>query len=1284
MFEQIVHQIPQALFRLAPNSTTAPYFYHPKYIELLLDVPANLDEEDASIVIDFYQRDGLCLPFTSNWIRNIWKLLEAFYLHPNANARTRKKVTSFLMRDVYRYAEDLPEHRIQLVDKALVPFLEKVLMDEQDEEFVQEVLAVLVNAAVAETMERDDERRRVRAEELAAENEEEDAPALPSEEHEDSAAGGSFDAIRTLIVKLATQTACKDSGVRSAPVMSAQSSVISAEGASVERKSSTRSREAPSGLRGLVEALSPPRQTKELPAISAIASPVSEDAMSFTATVTAPTPSETPPLPPHTDCRSLHAVTSLIAIFVRLAFTPPQSFPLVSAPTRTPASSRSIQIYRDLLALLFPMTDDSQGPTLKIPSRCPRSRIIILQFLTRLRADSKHRIYLRTRVDEAVAPYAAILKRTRETEKSELDEAARRFARSSARTAAAASAEPEERGRATRQVDSATRSRSRSKAAIVRAGPAAVDPTYTPLWRVPDEIAFERPADTLPSQGMTTYDPNHPSLKDPSAPPVEGVWLPVSEYVRVLNGILRGHDWELVSYVLTFLPVQLSNKLFFHGRRATKEVRALLDVLISGVMPGGAPWERRFNVPSFIKRADINSAAYQSLSILISYRGVFSRAETDRMIQAFMSGLQGREQLAKPCLQALTLSVYELEQSVSRNLTEIIRAMTNVLTTTGLAVHILEFLIALGQNQSLFKNFTDEQYRLVFRIAIGYITEHNARSDGTVDLREPTANEAYILSQHVIGLAYYAIYIWFLALRLPQRPALVTDLTREILKGRSTRVLIDEMAEVCFDWLARYTYGNADPKPANSFLSEVVMRGSADSEDSDANKSASWMLGGAIITVTSHPRSGWATITTTRPTGTTQVVCKVENVPLVGLGEAEADLVSLPAVLMANRAPDQGGGEGGAVCRGLLPRVLRSLQLPDAQQIVAQQSTAEDTFDQTAQHGYIWSGATPSQRRKEVIVDPSYLALQLLSSYPNASLDTPRGRLIPPEDKFTRALRGIQNTPVIDTLKIAVLYVGPGQTTETEILGNIDGSPLYLDFLSGLGRLIRLKGQVDVFVGGLNRDNDSDGEYAYAWWDDLTQLVFHTPTMMPNLEAYPQYDNKKRLVGNDYVKIIYNDSGTQFAFDTIKTAWNFINIVISPFNTGAGEDDIPRATFMSEWRKPVVTSSADEGWQDWDREDWFKVTVQRAPGIPDFSPIGTHKLVSRRALPILVRHFAHLANDLAARFVYIREAADASSAEYITSWRARLRAMHRMEQMLPPKEVPAEGDVEAREQMIRE
>ena len=305
-------------------------------------------------------------------------------------------------------------------------------------------------------------------------------------------------------------------------------------------------------------------------------------------------------------------------------------------------------------------------------------------------------------------------------------------------------------------------------------------------------------------------------------------------------------------------------------------------------------------------------------------------------------------------------------------------------------------------------------------------------------------------------------------------------------------------------------------------------------------------------------------------------------------------------------------------------------------------------------------------------IHPSFIALQLLSSYPNNSLETPRGRLIPQEEKFQRALRGIQNTPVIDTLKIAVLYAAPGQYTENEILGNIDGSPLYLDFLSGLGRLIKLKGQVDVFVGGLNRENDSDGEYAYAWWDDFDQVVFHTPTMMPNLPEYPSFDNKKRLVGNDFVKIIYNESGRDFTFDTIRTAFNFINIVISHLTLGEG-------TIL-----PEVHVQPEDGWPDWDREEWFKVEVQRAPGIPDFAPFGEGRLVSRHSLPILVRQIVIMANDLAARHMHIRGASDAASAEYITSWRSRLRALARLRDSMPKFELPDAADETAREELKRE
>lgn len=301
-------------------------------------------------------------------------------------------------------------------------------------------------------------------------------------------------------------------------------------------------------------------------------------------------------------------------------------------------------------------------------------------------------------------------------------------------------------------------------------------------------------------------------------------------------------------------------------------------------------------------------------------------------------------------------------------------------------------------------------------------------------------------------------------------------------------------------------------------------------------------------------------------------------------------------------------------------------------------------LDQHSAFGFVWTGATPSQRRKDVSVDPSYLALQI-SAYPYASLTSPRGRLIPQDERFERSLRGIDNIAVIDTHKIAVLYAGPGQTTEAEILGNMDGSPWFLRFLSGLGRLIKLKGQRDIFVGGLDRENNEDGEYAYAWWDDLGQMIFHAPTLMPKHEDDPASQRKKRLVGNDFVTIVYNNSGVDYKFDTIKTHFQFVNIVISSHTSGFAHAGEVRG---------------DE--QGHAGMDFFKVTIQRAPGIPEFSPIGESKLVSAKALPLVVRQIAFHANILAQRFVHIRDAQTAQQAEYISNWRARLRAIARIKE----------------------
>ncbi|WVN85619.1 uncharacterized protein L203_100768 [Cryptococcus depauperatus CBS 7841] len=1243
MFDEVCHQIPDSLKPLVPPKLKAR-FTHPSYIELLLSFDTLLTESDAAVIIDYYQDNGLCIPIADAWIENNWSLLNLFYFSSLSLPEARKRLASFLFSGIYGYTEQLSQFRNTVVSQVIIPFLEKALLRHSESWFRQAALDVLVKATVMETFERNEERRQARSQKNASEVQEEDASTIPSQEVQDAAAGGNFHGIRSLILSLATSAWCKYDEFPAPRVDTKKSATASIH--SQGPKESKESVSSSSGLKGLMSALSPPMKSKELPSISAplAAATLEEEKL--------------PPLlpPTHSDCHSLLAVRAMITIFNQLAFSPPHSLSSSAKAARTPASSRCITVYRDLLDLLYPLSEHSSTDAAlssriaAVSAKCPKARVTILQWLFRLRADFKHRIYFHNNIDEAIRPFAETLCRTQEAVEAQkialvVDaEEARAKAR-----AKSVNTGPRESMR--ERASTNNRSRSRSRPTGVETSATA---DYNPLWSVPETLAFDILTDRLPSEGLLTYDPNHPSLRVENALPVEGVWLPVSEYVACLNGILKHEkNWEVVSYVLCFLPLQLSNKLFFRGGRATEEVKQLMKELCSTIQQDNRI-ERRCKHHAFIKRPNVNAAVYQILSILISYKDVLDSTECDRLIAAFETCLESNTIVAKPCIQGLTLCVYEMEQSVAKRLLSIINKLRDINLTSGIAVHLLEFLLALGQHYSLFRNFTDAQYKDVFTLVIDYIAEHNARSDELPDMT-PDKRQSYTLSQHVIGLAYHAIYVWFLALKLSIRPDLVKHIIVKLLQSRSKRVLVDEMAEVCLDWLARYTYANADPKPASSFLAEMVMQ---DPREGEPPKKQSWFLGGAIISITSHPRSGWASITTIRPTGTTEMIAKLENVPLLELEETNADLFSLPSVLMANRQAIVKDDE-----KKIMEEIVR-LQKGDGDS----GEVAENS------NQWIWSGATPSQRRKDVAVDPAYLALQLLSSYPNASLEVPRGQLIPNEEKYMRSLRTIENTPVIDSAKLGVLYIGPDQTDEQEILGNIDGSSTYLEFLSGLGRLIRLKGQVDVFTGGLNRSDDSDGEYSYAWWDDLTQTVFHTATMMPINPNDPKFDRKKRLIGNDFVKIIYNECGMDFAFDTIKTAFNFINIVISPHTS--------LETYAPQGFN--TTSGDSKSWATRGRDNYFKVIVQRAPGIPEFSPVGEFRIVSKSILPVFVRQIALMANDMAARFAHIRNARTPVEAEYITSWRSRLRTMNRLREMLPPTEKVDPNDEMKREEMLRD
>ena len=141
------------------------------------------------------------------------------------------------------------------------------------------------------------------------------------------------------------------------------------------------------------------------------------------------------------------------------------------------------------------------------------------------------------------------------------------------------------------------------------------------------------------------------------------------------------------------------------------------------------------------------------------------------------------------------------------------------------------------------------------------------------------------------------------------------------------------------------------------------------------------------------------------------------------------------------------------------------------------------------------------------------------------------------------AIKNLDRIPPYETHKIGVLYVGRGQAgKEAEILANEHGSVRYMEFLHKLGQLISLN-EVDTrgtYIGGLEVSGE-DGKFAYLWKDDVLQVIFHVATLMPTKLNDPACTNKKRHIGNNYVTIVYNDSGEDHQMNTIRVS--FLHVV---------------------------------------------------------------------------------------------------------------------------------------------
>uniref|UniRef100_A0A8C4H3E4 Tuberin n=1 Tax=Dicentrarchus labrax TaxID=13489 RepID=A0A8C4H3E4_DICLA len=234
----------------------------------------------------------------------------------------------------------------------------------------------------------------------------------------------------------------------------------------------------------------------------------------------------------------------------------------------------------------------------------------------------------------------------------------------------------------------------------------------------------------------------------------------------------------------------------------------------------------------------------------------------------------------------------------------------------------------------------------------------------------------------------------------------------------------------------------------------------------------------------------------------------------------------------------------------------------------------------------------PSNTEKIAGLSPSFVFLQLYHS-PFFGNEANKPLLLPKTQVIDRAVKVLDQMPPYDTHKIGVVFVGAGQVNnEVAILSNEYGSNRYAAFLTGLGKLIHLKDcdPDQIFLGGLDQYGD-DGEFTYCWHDDIMQAIFHIATLMPNRESDKGCCNKKRHIGNDFVMVVYNDSGEEYKLGTIKGQFNFVEVIIKPL----------------DYECNLVTLQCRK-----DLEGLVDTTVA--------------KIVSDRNLPLLVRQMALHAN----------------------------------------------------------
>lgn len=805
------------------------------------------------------------------------------------------------------------------------------------------------------------------------------------------------------------------------------------------------------------------------------------------------------------------------------------------------------------------------------------ARLTAMKLLFRLRSDWANRIFVTN--DLEIDSLAALLCRTKASLVRRQTESAAQSARHSRGEHGGGVTSRTSRGL------SISQSQHQERGVPMRTASNATHPTvnqaHHQLWALPDSHVLPTDASSSVSPLLVSYvDKDKTEEDDGGTGPTT---LNLARWLDTLIYLFQhGCDWEVYSYILVHLPSQLSNHSIF--RSAIPQVQELRKVLCEQIQKSS------FADPPFasgLRKADIAICLLHSLTMILSYHREFQKQDEDEIVRTFVFAMGAYERSARTCIHALSICCHELPLSTNKALVQMLEKMAQIITQPQVAMHILEFLSALCRMQHLYVNFREEEYRIVFGIAFRYLqyVRDKKKAHRQSSVHAPTESQTSGAGSSASTVVPEAS---------GSRPTAADDLPQYVYTLAYHVItywflalkLPDRASHV--GWIARNLFTDVDSAHGEEqaiitmdFLRRVAF--------SDAGESAEdalftpdrfgeivtrqWLITNSIITIKQATGSGWAQITKRQPSGTSSYM------------------------------------------------VREMFQPPPHHQIGNLDTTSREVGGN--------NGIGGSNH-----VLPSQLLVQLLTPSPQ-TVEAFKPVLLPDEDHVKRAVRLFDMTSTVDGHKVGVIYVGEGQENEAEILANVSGSADYIEFLNGLGSLTKLRGAT-FNTQGLDREYGSDGDHTFCWRDRVSEVVFHVTTQMPtNLVRDPQCNNKKKHIGNDYVNIIFNDSGLPFRFDTFASDFNYVNIVITPES---------RATFLA----------SRERIRDGSYSPFYRVKVTSKAGFPEISPASETKMVSLKALPGFVRQLSVNAS------VFSHVWANREGGEHVSSWRARLHTIKRL------------------------